>query len=145
MSSSSLSSRRHLAGVGVDRVAPEQHQVEPTEHVDRARERLGGGPRVASGERGIGDVHTVIRAEGNGLAQHVLGTGWAERDHGERATGGRCELTALGHRAPAIVVHVELDAVALEASIGTQRERFDLGDLLDECSDPERLGHGSTP
>ncbi|CAB4812823.1 unannotated protein [freshwater metagenome] len=133
--------RRNLPGVGIDRVTAEQDEVVAAEHLNRAGKCLRGGPRVAAGERGIGDVHAVICAERDGFAQHVLGAGRPERDHGERAARGLCELVALGHGAPAVVVHVQLDTVALQASVGAQRERLDFRDLLDERSDPERLGH----
>ena len=134
--------RRYLPRVGIDRVASEQDQVEPAEHLDGSGERLGGGPRVAARERRVGDVYPVIGAERDGFAEHVLCARWAQCDDGERAAAGARQLGPLGHRAAAVVVHVQLEPVALQATIGAEGERFDLRDLFDERSDPQRRGHG---
>ena len=48
-----------LAGVGVDRVAPDEHEVERAVVADRRRERACRRERVGARERRVGDEHAV--------------------------------------------------------------------------------------
>ena len=80
-----------LAGVGVDRIAAGQHEIEPCSLLrglvlERGRERLGRRECVGSCERDVGDVHAVdvhvlVEAPRDRLAQRVVGRGRAQREH----------------------------------------------------------------
>ena len=77
-----------LAGVGVDRVAAGEHEVERAFARERGGERLRGRERVGAGERGVGDVHAVdvdaaIESPRDRLAQRVVGGRRSEREHGD--------------------------------------------------------------
>jgi hypothetical protein len=136
--------RWDLSGVGIDRVAAEQDEIERALVLEGGGERPGGGPGVAAGEGEVGDVDALIGAEGDRLAQHVLRRGGSERDDREGSPGGPGQLVALGDSAAAVVVHVELEALALEATVGPEGHGLDLGDLLDERGDAQRSGHQSS-
>ncbi len=74
-----------LAGVGVDRVAAGEHEVERAFVFERGGERGRGGERVGAGERGVGDEHAVDvdvarEAPCDRLAQRVVGGRRAERE-----------------------------------------------------------------
>ena len=74
-----------LAGVGVDRVAPGEHEVEATEVLDGGGERPRGREGVGTGEGRVGDEHAAavdvaVGAPRDGLAQRVLGGRRSERD-----------------------------------------------------------------
>ncbi len=73
-SSSSRDLGADLPGVGVDRVAPREHEVERTFVFERGGERRRGRERVGTCERGVGDEHAVdvdaaIEAPRDRLAQ----------------------------------------------------------------------------
>ena len=139
-----------LAGVGVDRVAAREHEVEPAEVLDRAGERARGGEGVGAGERGIGDedaaaVDVAVDAPRDGLAERVLGGRRTERDDRDRAAVLGRDGHGLRDGAPAVRAHLELEPVAHEPAVGTERHALERGDLLDQRGDPERHrgdGHG---
>ena len=133
-----------LAGVGVERVAAHEDQVERPFAIDRGLERGGGCERVAAGERRVGDEHAVdldvaFEAPRDRLAQRVFGRRRAERDHRDRRArtlGG--ELAGLAHRSPAVRVELELDAVAHEPTVGSELHLLEARDLLDQSGDAHR-------
>ena len=133
-----------LTGVGVDRVAAGEHEVERAVVCERGRERLRGGERVGTGERGVGDEHAVdvdvaVEAPRDRFAQRVLGGRRPERDDGDvRARARRRELDGLTHRAPAVRVELEVDAVAPEPPVGAELHLLELRDLLHQNGDPHR-------
>ena len=78
--------RSDLAGVGVDRVAAGQHEIEGTGSRQRGRKRACGRERVGPGERDIGDVHAgdvdpALEPPRDRFAQRVVGGRWPERQH----------------------------------------------------------------
>ncbi len=134
--------RPHLAGVGVDGVAAGDHEVEGPDGPERAGERGRGGEGVGARERFIAHedaagADAAVEAPGDRLPEGVLGRLGAERDDGDRAAVGRGEVDRLGDGAPAVRVHLELEPVAHEPAVGTQRHGLELRDLLDERSDRE--------
>ena len=108
-----------LAGVGVDGVAPHEHEVEGALAAERGGQRRRGGQGVGPGEGGVGDEHALVGSPRQRLAQGVLGRGRPQGEDGARAADFAGELDALAHRPPAVGVHLELDAVALEAPVGS--------------------------
>ncbi len=104
-----------------------------------------GGERVGSRERGVGDEHAgdvdvPLESPRDRLAQDVFGRGRAEREHGDmRARVLGRELDRLAHRAPAVGVHLELDAVAAQAAVGAERHVLELRDLLDQHRDAHQM------
>ena len=117
-----------LAGVGVDRVPPDEDEVERAGVGQRGGERAGRREGVGAGERGVGDQHPVHLDAALGrprdrLAQRVLG-GWrAEREDGagpavlggerarparqragsRRSSRGRCRRDGAGRRGPSSI------------------------------------------
>ena len=69
-----------LAGVGVDRVAAGEDEVERSFALEYRRQRSGGCQRVRPGELRVGDEHARVGSPGDRLAQRVLGCGRPERD-----------------------------------------------------------------
>ena len=133
-----------LAGVGIDRVAAREHEVERALARERGGERLRGRERVGARERGVGHVHAgdvdvASRAPRDRFAQRVVRGRRSEREHGDaRARALRRELARLGDRAPAVRVHLELDAVAAQAAVFVELHLVELRDLLDEDRDAHR-------
>ena len=83
-----------LPGVGIDRVATGEHEVERPLARDGRGERACRRERVGSRERRVGDehavdLHRVVASPGERLAQHVVGGRRAEREHGDRAVADR--------------------------------------------------------
>ncbi len=133
--------RADLAGVGVDGVAAEEHEVERSLVLDRCRERARRREGVGTGERGIGDEHSldgdcVLRAPRDGLTQHVLRGGRAEREHRDHAVADRSgQLDRLRDGAAAVGVHLEVEAVALQPPVRAELQLREGRDLLHEGGD----------
>ena len=131
-----------LAGIGVDRIATGQDEVERARVGEHGRERLRGGEGVGAGEGRVGDEHTVdldraLDAPRDGLAQRVLRRRRPEGDDGDLRTGpGLRELDRLTHRAPAVRVELELDAVALEPPVRAEVHLLEPRHLLHQHRDP---------
>ena len=74
-----------LARVGIDGVAPGEHQIERAGAPQRGCQRGGRGQRVGTGERGVGHVQTVdvyaaFEAPRDRFSQGVVGGGRPERE-----------------------------------------------------------------
>ena len=130
-----------LAGVGVDRVPAREHEVERAFSREGGGQRLGRRERVGTGERGVGHVDTVdvdaaIESPRDRLAQRVFGRRRTEREDGDaRARALGCELDRLAHRAAAVRVQLELDAVAAQPAVGSELHLLELGNLLHQHRD----------
>ena len=130
----------HLAGVAVDGVAPDEHEIERPELLDRGGERPRRRQGVGTGEGAVGDEHAVggdvtFERPRDRLAQRVFGTRRTEGDEGARAVGVVREVDGLRHGAAAVRVHLEVETVALEPPVGAELHLFERGDLLDERGD----------
>ena len=125
----------HLTGVRIDRVAPAEHQIPGAVDLEGAGQSPGRGQRVAPGERRVGHVQAGSAAAQDRLTQDSVGLGWPERD-GRAGTARGLGKVAAGANGPsAVVVHVEFDAAAHQASVVAQAHLLELGDLLDQCGD----------
>jgi len=70
----------HLARLGIDTRAADQHEIRPLP-TNRRRQRSRRGERIRPGERTVAQVHRTVRTERQGVAQ---GFGCLRRSHGER-------------------------------------------------------------
>ncbi len=142
-----------LAGVGVHRVATDEDEVERADVFERGGERPCRGQRVGAGERGVGHEHAVggdvaFDRPRQRLAQHVLGRGRSEGHEGHgvvravvagAVSGERLrELDRLRDRTPAVWVHLEVEAVALQPPVGAELHLLERRDLLDQGCDAHR-------
>lgn len=68
-----------LAGIGINRVAPDQNKVERPLALKRRRQRPRRGQGIRSGEGRVGDMHATISAAGRwpraGCLRHFPGRG----------------------------------------------------------------------
>ena len=123
----------HLAGVGVERVEPGQHQVERPLAPDGRGQRHRGGQGVAAGEGRITEMNAPVGAAGDHLPQGVGGRG---RPHGEHhdLTAGAGQLHRLGVGPAAVGVDLQRHAVPNQAAF--VHPELDGGrDLLDQNRD----------
>ena len=138
-----------LAGVGVDRVAPDDDEIERPLALECSCQRLRCRERVGPGEGRVGDQHAVGRnvggsPPGDGLAQRVVGARRPEGEHRHCSVADRGrELDRLRDRAPAVRVHLEVDPVAPEPPVVAELHLFESRDLLDQSSDAH--GRGRVP
>ena len=133
--------RPDLAGVGVDRVAAGEHEIERALASERRRQRFRRREGVGAGERSVGHVHALdvdvaLEAPGDRLSQRVVGGGRPEREHDDARPQpfGR-ELDRLADRAPAVRIHLGLDAVAAQTSVGSELHLLELRNLLHQYRD----------
>src|SRR5581483_6070675 len=127
-----------LAGVRVDGVATDQHEVEGTLALDHRGERARRRQRVRTGERRVGDEDAAVGSPRDRLAEHVFCRWRPERDHRARPVGELRELDALAHGAAAVRVQLELEPIAHQPAVWAELHRFELRHLLDQRGDPHR-------
>ena len=132
-----------LAGVGVHRVATDQHEIEGPLSLERGGQRPGGGQRVRAGERRVRDEDAVVGSPGDGLPQHVLGAGRTEREHRAGAPGLLSQLDALADRSAAVGVHLELQPIPDQPAVGPQLHGLEGGYLLHQGGDAHGRNDGS--
>ena len=131
-----------LTGLPVDRVAPDQDEVEGPSSPERRRQCARCGEGVRAGKRRVAQVQAALRAPGNPLAQYVLRARRPEGDDGARAPGVAGEDHPLGHRTATVGVHLDGHAVADEPPF-LEEERFGHWHLFDQRRDAERVPSGS--
>ena len=108
--------------------------------LERGGERAGGGERVGAGEGGIGDEHARQRSTSRSIAQAIASRSTSSADGGPSVTNVTewsprerlRQLHRLGHRAPAVGVHLEVEALAHEPTVGAELHLLERRDLLDE-------------
>jgi hypothetical protein len=82
------------------------------------------------------DVDRALLAPRDRFAQRVVGGRRSEGEDRDARTGPlRGELTRLGDGAPAVRIHLELDAVAPQATVRGEFHLFELRDLFDQHRD----------
>lgn len=132
-----------LARVGVDGVLAHEHEVELPEARDETGE---GGCRsegVGTAKGRVAQQDPAIGAARDRLAQAVLCCGGSHRRDDDLAGTARGdELDGCGDCSAAVRVELEVDTIAAEASVGTERHRLETRHLLDENCDTDG-SHGT--
>ena len=104
-------------------------------------------------------VDAALDRPGERLAQHVLGRRWPEGHERHRVPAGVVsgvahngvgverlrQLHRLRHRAPAVGVHLEVEALTLESTVGAELHLLERRDLLDEGRDSHRSNLPAAP
>ncbi len=126
-----------LSRLAVEGVAADQHQVERPTAAQGGRQGPGRGQGVRAGQGGVAHVHPVVGTPGHRLAQHVLGAGRAECEHGARPCAVAGQGHALGHGPAAVGVHFGLDAAAHQAPV-LELERLGQRNLLGQGGEAQR-------
>ena len=129
----------HLAGICVDRVLADEHQVERPVTPQHRSQRPRRGKSVGAGENAVRDEDAVVCAGRHAPAHHVLRRGRPQRDHGAASTRLPRQLDALAEGALAVRVHRKLDSIPLEPSVRPQFHGLEPRDLLDERCDAKGL------
>ena len=129
-----------LSRVRIDRVLPDQNQVERPFSSDRGRQRPGRRQRVGTGEGRVRDHDAVVRAPSDSPADDVLCRGRPQRDDRAASVREPRQLHALADRALAVGVERQDQPFALQPAVRAELHLLELGDLFDQRGNTER-GH----
>ena len=136
----------HLAGVGVDRVAPDEDEIERVlRRASAAAAGRGPSPTCRIRRRPGRRSARRVGAPRDRLAQAVLGRGRPEREDGATCRPvRRSQLDTLADRPAAVRVQLELEPFAHEPAVGAERHRLEPRHLLDAATAISQRGSPST-